>query len=125
KEPLSTTFNCLFCNHEDSVTCKLDKKAGIGQLQCKICGQQFQSNINYLSHAVDVYSEWVDACDEVAKPKSRPISSKQNESQRQSQTYPSASGAVSDLEDDEDDEEDMRIGQNRPTTIDDYDDDDE
>ncbi|TGZ83641.1 Elf1-domain-containing protein, partial [Ascodesmis nigricans] len=66
KEPLQTTFNCLFCNHEDAVTCKLDKKAGIGSLQCKSCGQRFQANINYLSHAVDVYSEWVDACEEEA-----------------------------------------------------------
>ncbi|KAF8249480.1 Elf1-domain-containing protein [Wilcoxina mikolae CBS 423.85] len=46
REPLSTTFNCLFCNHEDSVTCKLDKKGGVGSLSCKICGQQFQSSIN-------------------------------------------------------------------------------
>lgn len=98
REPLSTSFNCLFCNHEDAVTCKLDKKAGIGSLSCKICGQHFQSNINCnsptpphtrraracplrlpladplllhtdLSHAVDVYSEWIDACDEIANPK--------------------------------------------------------
>ncbi|KAA8901577.1 transcription elongation factor 1, partial [Sphaerosporella brunnea] len=81
REPLQTAFNCLFCNHEDAVTCKLDKKAGIGHLSCKICGQQFQSSINYLSHAVDVYSEWIDACDEIVNPKpsSRPS---------QSVTYP-------------------------------------
>lgn len=71
REPLSTTFNCLFCNHEQSVTCKLDKKAGIGSLSCKICGQGYQSAINYLSHAVDVYSEWVDACDDIVNPKSK------------------------------------------------------
>lgn len=70
-EPLATSFSCLFCNHEKAVTCKLDKKAGIGSLSCKVCGQTFQANINYLSHAIDVYSEWVDACDEVANPKEK------------------------------------------------------
>ncbi|KAI1256277.1 hypothetical protein MGN70_002440 [Eutypa lata] len=45
----------------------MDKKAGVGQLDCKVCGQKFQCGINYLSAAVDVYSEWVDAADAVAK----------------------------------------------------------
>jgi len=67
KDPLPTTFTCLFCNHEKAVTVKLDKKAGIGQLDCRICGQKFQCGVNYLSAAVDVYGEWVDAADAVAK----------------------------------------------------------
>jgi len=66
-EPLATTFPCLFCNHEKSVTVKLDRKAGVGQLSCKVCGQSFQCSVNYLSAAVDVYSDWVDACDAIAK----------------------------------------------------------
>ncbi|KAI9747485.1 MAG: hypothetical protein M1835_002068 [Candelina submexicana] len=67
KEPLPTSFPCLFCNHEKSVTVKLEKKAGTGDLSCKVCGQSFQTGINYLSAAVDVYSDWIDACDAVAK----------------------------------------------------------
>ncbi|KAE8147356.1 hypothetical protein BDV25DRAFT_34121 [Aspergillus avenaceus] len=67
KEPLPTTFACLFCNHENSVVVKLDKKLGLGNLSCKVCGQRFQTGINYLSAAVDVYSDWVDACDAVAR----------------------------------------------------------
>ncbi|KAK3297556.1 transcription elongation factor Elf1 like-domain-containing protein [Chaetomium fimeti] len=66
RDPLPTTFTCLFCNHEKSVEVKLDKKAGCGHLQCKICGQRFQCGINYLSSPIDVYSEWVDAADAVA-----------------------------------------------------------
>ena len=66
---------------------KLDKKSGVGQLSCKVCNQQFQCAVNCtlrpclavgmkdsanvvwadLSAAVDVYSDWVDACDAVAK----------------------------------------------------------
>ncbi|PTU17696.1 hypothetical protein P175DRAFT_0504434 [Aspergillus ochraceoroseus IBT 24754] len=67
REPLATTFACLFCNHENSIVVKLDKKLGLGHLSCKVCGQRFQTGINYLSAAVDVYSDWVDACDAVAK----------------------------------------------------------
>ncbi|KAL4929632.1 uncharacterized protein BDV17DRAFT_60206 [Aspergillus undulatus] len=67
KEPLPSTFACLFCNHENSIVVKLDKKLGLGHLSCKVCGQRFQTGINYLSAAVDVYSDWVDACDAVAK----------------------------------------------------------
>lgn len=46
KEPLQTTFSCLFCNHENCVIVKLDKKLGLGNLSCKICGQRFQTGIN-------------------------------------------------------------------------------
>lgn len=46
KEALSTTFQCLFCNHENSILVKLDKKAAIGHLSCKVCGVSFQCNIN-------------------------------------------------------------------------------
>lgn len=66
-DPLPTVFTCLFCNHEKAVTVKMDKKAGVGHLDCKVCGQTFQCGINYLSAPVDVYSEWVDAADAVAK----------------------------------------------------------
>ncbi|KAI9714761.1 MAG: hypothetical protein M1820_000050 [Bogoriella megaspora] len=45
----------------------MDKKAAIGTLSCKVCGQTFQMAINYLSVPIDVYSEWIDACDAVAK----------------------------------------------------------
>ncbi|KAI9881375.1 MAG: hypothetical protein M1830_003382 [Pleopsidium flavum] len=63
----------------------MDKKAGTGELSCKVCGQSFQTGINCqsqqlivadtvhfllerdLSAAVDVYSDWIDACDTVAK----------------------------------------------------------
>ncbi|KAH7321906.1 putative transcription elongation factor [Rhexocercosporidium sp. MPI-PUGE-AT-0058] len=65
--PLPSNFDCLFCNHEGSVIVKLDKKAGVGALSCKVCSQHFQCAINYLSAAVDVYADWVDACDAVAK----------------------------------------------------------
>ncbi|CBY01041.1 hypothetical protein IAQ61_011937 [Plenodomus lingam] len=71
KEKLPTIFQCLFCNHEKSVSVSIEKKSGVGNLQCKVCGQTFQTNINYLSAPVDVYADWMDACDAVAKEAAR------------------------------------------------------
>lgn len=45
----------------------MEKKAGVGNLSCKVCGVSFQEPINYLSAAVDVYAAWIDASEEAAK----------------------------------------------------------
>ncbi|CCG84393.1 protein of unknown function [Taphrina deformans PYCC 5710] len=65
KVKLDTAFDCLFCNHEKSVAVKIDKKSSIGDLRCKICGQNHQCRTDALSQPIDVYSDWIDACDEV------------------------------------------------------------
>ncbi len=44
-----TTFTCLFCHHDNSVTVKLDRKECVAQLLCKVCGQSFQSKVNRTS----------------------------------------------------------------------------
>ncbi|CAG88420.1 DEHA2E19360p [Debaryomyces hansenii CBS767] len=67
KQKLDITFSCLFCNHEKSVICTLDKKNSLGELHCKICGQSFQTAIHSLSQPVDVYSDWIDACEDLAE----------------------------------------------------------
>lgn len=46
KEVLATVFACLFCNHEKSVSVKIDRKMGVGSLNCKVCGQSFQCAVN-------------------------------------------------------------------------------
>ncbi|KAI1491124.1 Elf1-domain-containing protein [Biscogniauxia mediterranea] len=96
-EPLPTQFTCLFCNHEKAVSVKMDKKAGVGQLDCKVCGQKFQCAINYLSAPVDVYSEWVDAADAVAKEDMNARGAGQASSQRR------RPATNRDADDDEDD----------------------
>ena len=67
KQTLDTTFTCLFCNHEKSVICTIDKKNLLGELHCKICGQSFQTAIHSLSQPVDIYSDWIDACEDLAE----------------------------------------------------------
>ncbi|WFD40459.1 AAA ATPase Elf1 [Malassezia japonica] len=54
--PLDTVFTCLFCNHDKAVSCKIDDKARIGYLSCKICGQKFSADTDTLSQPIDVYS---------------------------------------------------------------------
>jgi len=71
-KPLETSFQCLFCHHNESVVCKLDKTEGLGQLHCKVCGQRFSCTVNYLSEPIDVYSEWIDAS-EKAQEKRAPV----------------------------------------------------
>lgn len=101
-DPLPTTFTCLFCNHEKSVAVKLDKKIGIGYLECKVCGQKFQCGINYLSAAVDVYGEWVDAADAVAQERVEDEGSRSKYSQPEPSRFASnRPGASRDVDEDD------------------------
>ncbi|KAK8001811.1 Transcription elongation factor [Apiospora marii] len=95
-EPLATTFTCLFCNHEKSVSVVLNKKLGVGDLDCKVCGQRFQCGINYLSAPIDVYSEWVDAADAVAQEEGN---SKSTSSQRPGARQSTSGGRYEDDDD--------------------------
>merc|ERR1719265_1192187 len=64
KPKLDTTFDCLFCQSAKAIEVKLVRLEQIGYLKCRVCGAGFQSRINYLSEAVDVYSDWVDEAEE-------------------------------------------------------------
>ncbi|EIM90051.1 Elf1-domain-containing protein [Stereum hirsutum FP-91666 SS1] len=72
KTPLDTTFTCLFCHHDNSVTVKLDRKEGIAQLVCRVCDQRYQSKVNHLTEPIDIYSEWIDAADAADKEQTTP-----------------------------------------------------
>ncbi|GFW60043.1 transcription elongation factor 1 homolog [Trichonephila clavipes] len=61
--PLETQFNCPFCNHEKSCEVKMDRQRNTGRITCRVCLEDFQTSINYLSEPVDVYSDWIDACE--------------------------------------------------------------
>ncbi|KAH7103872.1 Elf1-domain-containing protein [Auriculariales sp. MPI-PUGE-AT-0066] len=67
RETVDTTFTCLYCHHENAVTCKIDRKEGLAYMQCKICGQSFQGRVHHLTEPIDVYSMWIDAADEAEK----------------------------------------------------------
>jgi len=64
QSPVPTVFDCPFCNHEKTVECKIDHITNIGHIRCSICDANYQMMINYLMEPVDVYSEWIDRCEE-------------------------------------------------------------
>ncbi|CCH58816.1 hypothetical protein TBLA_0A10380 [Henningerozyma blattae CBS 6284] len=104
---LDTKFNCLFCNHEKSVSCVLDKKMNLGSLNCKICGQSFQTRINALSQPVDIYSDWFDAVEEVNAGRASDSDGRDSDD-----------GSSSDYESDSDDEPTRGINGKAPVDSD-------
>nr|ACJ54282.1 ELF-1-like protein [Physarum polycephalum] len=60
---LSKVFDCPFCDHAGSCSCELKRDAGIGKIECNVCNATFSTPINNLSEAIDVYSDWIDACE--------------------------------------------------------------
>ncbi|KAI8989467.1 transcription elongation factor Elf1 like-domain-containing protein [Pilobolus umbonatus] len=69
KSKLDTLFSCLFCNHENSIECKIDHSNKVGLLSCKVCDVNWQNPVTYLDEPVDVYSAWIDACEDVNRQK--------------------------------------------------------
>ncbi|XP_041519802.1 transcription elongation factor 1 homolog [Microtus oregoni] len=64
-EPLDTQFTCPFCNHEKSCDVKMNHARKTGVISCAVCLEEFQTRITNLSDPVDVYSDWIDACEAV------------------------------------------------------------
>uniref|UniRef100_A0AAV2LJ87 Transcription elongation factor 1 homolog n=1 Tax=Knipowitschia caucasica TaxID=637954 RepID=A0AAV2LJ87_KNICA len=56
-------FTCPFCNHEKSCDVKMERTRNTGVISCTVCLEEFQTPITYLSEPVDVYSDWIDACE--------------------------------------------------------------
>lgn len=61
---VDTTFNCPFCNSSKSVSCHMDWEMERGTVECSQCKQSHTGRINHLTEAVDLYSDWLDACEE-------------------------------------------------------------
>ncbi|RCV20493.1 hypothetical protein SETIT_4G060100v2 [Setaria italica] len=60
---LDTEFTCPFCGHPDAVWCHIDRKDRIAKAACRICSENYFTSAHALTEAVDVYSEWIDACE--------------------------------------------------------------
>ncbi|XP_075256764.1 transcription elongation factor 1 homolog [Convolutriloba macropyga] len=61
---LETQFTCPFCNHTNSCDVKMDRVRNLGFIKCRVCLEDYQTTINYLSEPADVFSDWIDACEE-------------------------------------------------------------
>ncbi|VVC99785.1 transcription elongation factor 1 homolog [Leptidea sinapis] len=62
-EPLDEQFNCPFCNHEKSCEVRIVRGKFSARVECRVCLEFFQTTTNVLSEPIDVYNEWVDACE--------------------------------------------------------------
>jgi transcription elongation factor Elf1 len=60
---LETSFNCPFCNSSKSVSATLDMEREVGTVACSVCGKKFSTKANNLTEAIDIYSDWIDACE--------------------------------------------------------------
>ena len=89
---LAKRFKCPFCANEDTVECKMDFKAGIGSLSCRLCSASFQMPIHHLHEPIDVFSEWLDDCEAAQNPA------------RQQPADDAAAAAAPRYQDDDDDE---------------------
>ncbi|CAF0830848.1 unnamed protein product [Rotaria sordida] len=63
-EALSLVFPCPFCSHDRSCEVKIDRKANVGTIECRMCLETYSTPIHYLSEPIDVYNSWIDACEE-------------------------------------------------------------
>jgi transcription elongation factor Elf1 len=48
---------------EKAVHCEMDRDLMVGEVKCTACGERWSNKIHDLSEAIDVYSEWIDACE--------------------------------------------------------------
>ncbi|EDV40154.1 uncharacterized protein Dana_GF20068 [Drosophila ananassae] len=63
-QPLAQVFDCPFCNHKQACEVLMDKIKLIGRIKCNICQELFQTSVNFLSEPIDVFNDWIDACEE-------------------------------------------------------------
>jgi transcription elongation factor Elf1 len=63
---LAKRFKCPFCANEEVVECKMDFKALVGSLNCRLCAASYQMRIHHLHEPIDVFSEWLDDCEAAA-----------------------------------------------------------
>ncbi|CAN6172679.1 unnamed protein product [Urochloa humidicola] len=60
---LEKEFTCPFCNHPNAVECRIDLKERFAMASCRICSEKYFTSVNALTEPVDVYSDWIDACE--------------------------------------------------------------
>mmetsp|Transcript_16392 Transcript_16392/g.22824 ORF Transcript_16392/g.22824 Transcript_16392/m.22824 type:complete len:173 (+) Transcript_16392:84-602(+) len=72
---LAKRFKCPFCANDETVECKMDLRAGVGSLACRLCAASYQMPIHHLHEPIDVFSEWLDDCE--AAQQGRPTGEEQ------------------------------------------------
>uniref|UniRef100_N1R446 Transcription elongation factor 1 homolog n=1 Tax=Aegilops tauschii TaxID=37682 RepID=N1R446_AEGTA len=60
---LDTAFCCPFCNHPGGVACTIDLKLYVASAVCYVCEEAYHTTAHHLTEPVDVYHDWIDACE--------------------------------------------------------------
>ncbi|KAH8370820.1 hypothetical protein KR093_005111 [Drosophila rubida] len=60
---LDKQFNCPFCNNLQCCDVVMDKLRNTGRITCRECNESYKTKIISLSEPVDVYNDWIDACE--------------------------------------------------------------
>ena len=58
---LETRFDCLKCNHENVVHCKIIKNELRGYAICEVCEAKFRCPITPLDKPIDIFHYWADS----------------------------------------------------------------
>mmetsp|Transcript_3671 Transcript_3671/g.7835 ORF Transcript_3671/g.7835 Transcript_3671/m.7835 type:complete len:105 (-) Transcript_3671:405-719(-) len=62
---VATIFDCPFCGKNQSCSVKMQYDVKLGTIECDSCGVTYSSRIDRLHEPIDVYSEWIDQCENV------------------------------------------------------------
>eukprot|EP01054_Gregarina_sp_Poly1_P002611 Gregarina_sp_Poly_1__2610@NODE_1709_length_3503_cov_129_177532_g1119_i0_p2_GENE_NODE_1709_length_3503_cov_129_177532_g1119_i0NODE_1709_length_3503_cov_129_177532_g1119_i0_p2_ORF_typecomplete_len192_score51_01Elf1/PF05129_13/9_7e25Rubredoxin/PF00301_20/1_4Rubredoxin/PF00301_20/1_5e02Rubredoxin/PF00301_20/2_5e03_NODE_1709_length_3503_cov_129_177532_g1119_i027113286 len=65
---LDSEFDCPFCAALKSVQVQIKKRELVAQLHCRACNVDYQTGVGPLDEPVDVFSLWIDSCEEVNMP---------------------------------------------------------
>jgi transcription elongation factor Elf1 len=57
------TLTCPFYCYPEAVGCHIDRKDWIARAACRICSESYFTSAHTITEAVDIYGEWIDACE--------------------------------------------------------------
>ena len=66
-------FDCPYCSRMKTVEIKLNKREGVGQLFCRVCGVKYQRKLGPLMKEVDIYCDWIDEAHAINSQKQKTI----------------------------------------------------
>ena len=66
-------FDCPYCSRLKTVEVKLNKREGVGQLFCRVCGVKYQRKLGPLMKEVDIYCDWIDEAHAINSKKQKTI----------------------------------------------------
>ncbi|UKK01181.2 hypothetical protein MACK_001994 [Theileria orientalis] len=109
RNKIDREFHCNKCQHDKSVSIKIDMRSAVGFLKCRICGVDFSTRITSLDEPIDVYTAWIDDLREKEKQGpviEQPKPTKQDHKVSPKETYekPQVDDTANMLPSDEDEE---------------------